>query len=99
MSNPSTSSLDLRHVAELARLKLEDAEIALFQPQLEKILGFVDKLKELDVEGVEPTFHAIPLTNVLRDDAARPGLDSETALANAPARVQDLIQVPPVIDS
>jgi aspartyl-tRNA(Asn)/glutamyl-tRNA(Gln) amidotransferase subunit C len=98
MSLPE-SGLDLRHVAELARLKLEDAEVALFQPQLAKILGFVDRLKELDVEGVEPTRHVLPLQNVLREDVARPGLEAEQALANAPARVQDLFQVPPVIDS
>lgn len=100
MSQPDSAlNLNVRYVAELARLRLEDHEVATFQPQLEKILGFVEQLKSVDVTGVEPTYHAVPLTNVLRADEPGACLDPDRVLANAPARVNGLFQVPPVIDS
>ena len=63
---------DVEHVARLARLALTDDEVERMRQQLDAILAYIDKLRELDVEGVEPTSHAVPLVNVMRDDEAGP---------------------------
>lgn len=97
---PDLAHVDVRYIADLARLELTDAEVTRFQSELEDILGYVDQLRELDVEGVEPTAHAIPRTNVMRDDEA-PGhsLERERVLANAPAVVgASSVRVPVVIE-
>ena len=62
------------HVAKLARLKLTDDEVDRMAGELSKILGYVETMNELDLEGVEPTSHVVDLTNVLREDVPRPGL-------------------------
>jgi aspartyl-tRNA(Asn)/glutamyl-tRNA(Gln) amidotransferase subunit C len=98
MSEPTTAHIDVRYVADLARLQLEDGEIASATELLESILGYIDKLKELDVEGVEPMAHPIPMVNVLREDLSRDGLERDAVLANAPASVQNLIRVPNILD-
>jgi aspartyl-tRNA(Asn)/glutamyl-tRNA(Gln) amidotransferase subunit C len=72
------------HVAKLARLKLEDAELDRMAGELSDILDHVETMNELDLEGVEPTSHVVDLTNVLREDVPRPSLDRETALEQAP---------------
>jgi aspartyl-tRNA(Asn)/glutamyl-tRNA(Gln) amidotransferase subunit C len=72
------------HVAKLARLKLEDAEVDRMAGELSDILDHVETMNELDLEGVEPTSHVVDLTNVLREDVPRPSLDRETALEQAP---------------
>ena len=66
--------------------------------QLDAILAYVDKLRELDVEGVEPTSHAVPLVDVMRDDALAPCLPQEAALANAPDRDGEFFRVPRIIE-
>ena len=91
-------SIDVRYVAKLARLGLTDEEVATYQAQLDDILAYVAKLKELDVEAIEPTAHAMPVENVFRDDEPAPCLDRDEALANAPAVYQALFEVPPVIE-
>ena len=84
--------IDVGYVAELARLELTEAERAVFQPQLENIVKYVEKISEVDVEGVEPMMHGRTLVNVFREDEVRPSLAAETALANAPAHWQALFR-------
>jgi len=66
--------------------------------QLNGILGYIDKLRVLDTTGVEPTSHAVPLVNVMRDDATRPCLPPDEALANAPERSGQFFRVPKIIE-
>ncbi len=61
--------------------------------QLDGILAYIDKLRALDTDGVEPTSHAVPLVNVMRDDEARPCLAQDVALANAPDRSGEFFRV------
>jgi aspartyl-tRNA(Asn)/glutamyl-tRNA(Gln) amidotransferase subunit C len=89
---------DVQHVARLARLALGDDELARMRDQLSAILRYVAKLEELDVTGVPPTSHAVPLVNVMRDDENQPCLDQEAALANAPDRAGELFRVPRIIE-
>lgn len=95
---PVADSIDVRYVANLARLDLTDAEVAIFQSQLEQIVGYVNEISGLDVEGVEPMAHAIAITNVFREDQVTPGMDREQLLANAPERSEDLIRVPKIVE-
>jgi aspartyl-tRNA(Asn)/glutamyl-tRNA(Gln) amidotransferase subunit C len=88
---------EVLHVANLARLSLEPAEIELFTRQLNDILAYVEKLQELDTEGIPPLAHVIPVFNVFRQDAVREGLARQTALANAPAQEEGAFLVPRVI--
>ncbi|MBO7720968.1 MAG: Asp-tRNA(Asn)/Glu-tRNA(Gln) amidotransferase subunit GatC [Kiritimatiellae bacterium] len=90
--------IDVAYVAELARLALSDGEKAVFQPQLENIVGYVEKISSVDVEGVEPMMHGRPLSNVFRKDEVRPSLPAETALANAPARTGDEFLLPKIVE-
>ncbi|MGH7387936.1 MAG: Asp-tRNA(Asn)/Glu-tRNA(Gln) amidotransferase subunit GatC [Candidatus Rokuibacteriota bacterium] len=89
---------DVDHVARLARLALADAEKTRTREQLARILQYIDKLKELDVEGVEPTSHAVPLVNVMRDDQVVASVPREDMLANAPDRAGELFRVPRIIE-
>ncbi len=89
---------DVEHVARLARLALSESERARMREQLSAILQYIDKLKAIDVEGVEPTSHAVPLVNVMRDDEPGPCLPQADALANAPDRVGELFRVPRIIE-
>jgi len=89
---------DVAHVARLARLALDPAELERMRTQLDGILAYVDQLRALDVEGVEPTSHAVPLVNVLREDTVVPPFAQEAMLANAPDRVGELVRVPRIIE-
>lgn len=89
---------DVVHVARLARLELGDADIERMREQLNSILTYIDKLKELDVEGVAPTSHAVPLVNVMREDEVAPCVSRDEMLANAPDRVGELFRVPRIIE-
>jgi aspartyl-tRNA(Asn)/glutamyl-tRNA(Gln) amidotransferase subunit C len=91
-------SLDVAYVARLARLRLTDEEAALFQAQLGSVLGYVRKLQQLELTGVEPTSHPYPLRNVFRADEVRHGLETETVLANAPATAQQQFIVPRIVE-
>ncbi|MBK5233563.1 MAG: Asp-tRNA(Asn)/Glu-tRNA(Gln) amidotransferase subunit GatC [Thermoleophilia bacterium] len=82
------------HVARLSRLKLDDDEVSRLETELSSILDHVDRLAEIDIEGVEPTSHVVPLENVLRDDVARPSLDRDVALGQAPDPVDGAFRVP-----
>jgi aspartyl-tRNA(Asn)/glutamyl-tRNA(Gln) amidotransferase subunit C len=89
---------DVEHVARLARLALDDAELERMREQLNGILGYIDKLRALDTAGVEPTSHAVPLVNVMREDTNRPCLPADEALANAPERSGQFFRVPKIIE-
>ena len=89
---------DVQHVARLARLALTVEELEPMREQLDAILAYIDKLRELDVEGVEPTSHAVPLVNVMRNDDVTPCLTQDAALANAPDRAGELFRVPRIIE-
>jgi aspartyl-tRNA(Asn)/glutamyl-tRNA(Gln) amidotransferase subunit C len=82
------------HVARLARLRLSDEELERMPDELSKILEHVEKMDELDLDGVEPTSHVVDLTNVLRDDVPRPCLPHERALAGAPDVADGGFRVP-----
>lgn len=92
------NEFDIHYVAHLARLKLTPAEEQKLGAQLGQVLGYIDKLKELDVRHVEPTAHAVPLVNVTRPDEIRPGLAHEDALRNAPAHAHGLFIVPKIVE-
>jgi aspartyl-tRNA(Asn)/glutamyl-tRNA(Gln) amidotransferase subunit C len=97
MSEAITES-EVRHIATLARLKLTDSEVAEFAHQLASILDYVSQLEEVNVEGVEPTAHAVDVSNVFRADQVAPSFDAETAVANAPQRHETYFKVPKVLD-
>ena len=91
-------NIDVDHVARLARLTLTTEEKARIGEQLAKILTYIDTLNRLDTEGVEPTTHAVPVVNVMRDDEVGPCLPPDEALANAPDRVDGFFRVPRIIE-
>ncbi len=88
----------VQHVAKLARLSLSDDEVATFTGQMADILAYVEKLNELDTDGIVPTSHAVPMENAFRDDVVRPSIGADAALANAPDRIADFFRVPKVIE-
>jgi aspartyl-tRNA(Asn)/glutamyl-tRNA(Gln) amidotransferase subunit C len=92
------SELDVRYVAHLARLSLSPQEEQQLGAQLASILGYIEKLKEVDVTGVEPTAHAFPMVNVTRPDETCPSLPHEEALRNAPAQANGLFIVPKIVE-
>src|SRR3954470_12842592 len=82
---PTTITLDqVRHVAKLARLALPEERLTKLAPQLAAILGYVEQISKIDMSGVEPMAHALPLHNVLREDVVGPSLPLEQVLQNAP---------------
>jgi aspartyl-tRNA(Asn)/glutamyl-tRNA(Gln) amidotransferase subunit C len=92
------SDFDIHYVARLARIALTPDEEARLGAQLGNILGYIEKLKEVDVSQVEPTAHAFPMVNVTRPDETRSGLTHEEALANAPAEAGGLFMVPKIVE-
>ena len=82
------------HVARLARLRLTDDEVERMSRELSSILGHIEKIEELDLDGVEPTSHVVELENVLREDLPRPSLERERALAEAPDAAAGGFRVP-----
>ena len=96
MSNPLTRA-DVTHVAKLARLALSDAEIDQFTVQLGAVLEHFASVAALDTTDVPPTSHPIPLSNVLRPDSPRPGLDRDVVLGMAPEAEDGRFRVPRVL--
>jgi aspartyl-tRNA(Asn)/glutamyl-tRNA(Gln) amidotransferase subunit C len=90
--------IDVNYVAHLARLSLTPEETAKLGAQLGQVLGYIEKLRELDVSDVEPTAHAVPLVNVIRPDRVRPSLPHDEALQNAPAHANGLFLVPKIVE-
>ena len=94
----SLSAEDVRWVAHLARLELSQDELSTITPQLQAIVAYVDQLRQVNTESVEPLAHPLPLQNVFRSDEPAPSLPVDAALANAPARQGDFYRVPAVLD-
>ncbi|HXR04756.1 MAG TPA: Asp-tRNA(Asn)/Glu-tRNA(Gln) amidotransferase subunit GatC [Verrucomicrobiae bacterium] len=94
----ASAEIDVKYVAHLARLALTPDEEKKLTSQLGDILGYIVKLKELEVAGVEPTAHAVPMVNVTRPDEIRPSLPHDEALRNAPARANGLFIVPKIVE-
>jgi aspartyl-tRNA(Asn)/glutamyl-tRNA(Gln) amidotransferase subunit C len=94
----AAAEIDVRYVAHLARISLSPEEEQKLSAQLGSILGYIEKLKEADVSGVEPTAHAFPLVNVTRPDEVRPSIPNEDALRNAPAQANGLFMVPKIVE-
>ena len=92
------SDFNVTYVANLARIELSEDEAAQFQGQLVSILDYIRQLESVDVTGIEPTAHASPVFDVLREDVARPGFTADEALLNAPSRAGDQFRVPKVIE-
>ena len=88
----------VEHVARLARIELSPQEQERFLPQLDEILAYFEQLSELNTDAVDTAFHTWNQANVLRDDAPRPSLPREDALANAPERTGTAFKVPRVIE-
>ena len=97
MSDQKISLEQVRHVAKLARLAIPEEKLVRFTNQLEPILEYVAKIGQVDITGVEPMAHALPIHNVLREDIARPGLTVEQVLQNAPESDGPFFKVPKII--
>lgn len=94
---PNISRDEVAHLAKLARLAVTDDELDVFAGQLDQILDAVAKVSEVAADDVPPTSHAVPLTNVFRDDAVRPGLTQQQALSGAPAVEDGRFRVPRIL--
>lgn len=88
---------EVRHIAKLARLELSDEEVEKFASQLSQILDHAAKVRELNLEGLEPLAHAVDRVNVFREDEVKPGLSREDALLNAPDKEDGFFKIPPII--
>jgi len=92
------SRQQVEHIAQLARLEFNEKEIDAFTQQLDKILTYFDKLKEIDTTSVEPTSHAIMVKNVFREDGIEKSIPRDSCLDNAPDRERGCFQVPKIIE-
>jgi aspartyl-tRNA(Asn)/glutamyl-tRNA(Gln) amidotransferase subunit C len=92
------ADFDVKYVAHLARLGLSAEDEQKFSAQLGQVLGYIEKLKEVEVSHVEPTAHAVPLVNVTRPDEVRPSISNEDALRNAPSKANGLFVVPKIVE-
>ncbi len=89
---------EVKHVANLARLEMDEAEVEKFTTQLDDIISMAEQLNELDTENVEPTTHVLDLKNVLREDKVQPWLTREEALKNAPDEANGQVKVPSIFE-
>jgi aspartyl-tRNA(Asn)/glutamyl-tRNA(Gln) amidotransferase subunit C len=94
---PDITREEVAHLAHLARIDLSDAELDHLAPQLAVILDSIQSIREVAAEDVPPTSHALPLTNVFREDEVRPGLTADEALAGAPEVEQQRFSVPRIL--
>ena len=92
-----TSDLDVAYVARLARINLTEHETQIFQKQLDDVLKYAEKLRQLDVTGIDAAPHALPV-NVFRDDSPGDWFTAEQALSNAPRQANGLFVVPKVVE-
>lgn len=88
----------VKYVAHLARIRLKDQELDLLSRQLQDIVNFIDKLAELDLTGVQPTSHILPVKNVFRKDKSTQSLNIKDTLRNAPMQKENFFRVPKVIE-
>lgn len=92
------ANINLKQVARLARLHFKDEELKVFESQLAQILAFVEELKEVKVDGVEPTSHPLSISNVFREDVVQPSLPIESFLKHAPQSKGRFFEVPKIIE-
>ena len=95
----SSDNIDVRYVANLARIDVTDEECVTFQGQLEAILGFIETLKDADVDTIELSEDNMPITDILREDMAIPALEQKDLIRNAPDSALGQIRVPKVVDA
>ena len=88
---------EVLYVAHLARLNLDEESIEKFAGQIDQILGYIEKLNQIDTQGIKPTSHAISLTNAFRDDEEKQHIERDLALANAPEKEDGKFVVPKVV--
>jgi aspartyl-tRNA(Asn)/glutamyl-tRNA(Gln) amidotransferase subunit C len=86
------------HIAQLAHLQLDEAELSRFLPQLESVLEYADRLRQVDTSAISPTTTVLPLRSILRDDISRPSLPQSDALENAPRQDRKMFDIPPVFE-
>lgn len=89
---------DVEYAAALSKLELTGEEKCEYTKQLNLILEYVDQLNELDTEGVEPTYHVLPVTNIMREDEVRPSLERDRVLMNGPDIQEACFKVPRIIE-
>ncbi|MBA4181506.1 MAG: Asp-tRNA(Asn)/Glu-tRNA(Gln) amidotransferase GatCAB subunit C [Anaerolinea sp.] len=94
----SLTPQEVLHIARLARISLTPADVDRFTAQLSGILDHFAALSAVDTEGVEPTAHPLPLSNVMRADVVAPSLSQDDALANAPEREDGFLRVRAVLE-
>jgi aspartyl-tRNA(Asn)/glutamyl-tRNA(Gln) amidotransferase subunit C len=94
----ASGEIDVKYVAQLARIALTPEEEKKLGAQLGNILGYIEKLRELDVSGIEPTAHAVPLVNITRPDETGASLTQAEALRNAPRQANGLFIVPKIVE-
>jgi aspartyl-tRNA(Asn)/glutamyl-tRNA(Gln) amidotransferase subunit C len=94
---PRINSQEVREIAALARLRLDEAEIARLTSELDGILGYIDTVQGLDTTNVEPMTHAVPFDCPMRPDEPQPSLTIDEALQNAPRRRDNVFEVPRIV--
>ncbi|MFD0871082.1 Aspartyl/glutamyl-tRNA(Asn/Gln) amidotransferase subunit C [Chlamydia abortus] len=94
----SISMQDVEHVAKLARLDLTEEEKQTFTGQLNAILKYAEQLNSIDTDGVEPTSHVVPMSNVMREDEVRPSLPLDKVFLNAPDEEEGQFKVPAILE-
>ena len=92
------NSFNLKHIATLARLHFEEKDLKVFESQVAGILRFVDELRKVNVDGVQPTSHPFPLSNVFREDEMRPSLKIEEFHRHSPQVRGRFFEVPKIIE-
>ena len=96
---PTISRTEVAHLARLARLAVSDEELDVFAGQLDVILTSVARVGEVAADDIPPTSHAVPLTNVFREDVVRPGLSQQQALSGAPRAEDGRFRVPRILEA
>jgi len=94
----AVSKETVKYMAHLARIELKPKELEKLSQQLKDILGFIDKLKKLDIKNINPTSHILPINNIFREDAPRKSLPGDKVLDNAPQKQGNFFGVPKVIE-
>lgn len=89
---------EVQHIAQLARVGIDEDEIARFGEHLSEILDYFQRLSQVDTEGIPPTAHTLPLHNIVRADEPQPSPDKEEILANAPHRQEDFFRVAVILE-
>ena len=93
-----SNDINIQYVAHLARLNLTSEEQEQFGAQLSQIIHYIGQLNELDVSGIEPTAHAMPLVNITRPDEIQPSLPHAEAMRNAPSQANGLFMAPKIVE-